>query len=406
VVIVGPVSPYRNTILNTRNTKLDPLDLFDVRSELSDEESMVQETVARFVDDAVIPLMREAFEQHTFPMELIPQVAELGLFGSSIDGYECAGLNSVCYGLICQELERGDSGLRSFVSVQSSLVMFPIHAYGSDEQKDRWLPAMARGEAIGCFGLTEPHGGSDPNNMKTHAKRDGDDWVINGAKMWITNGCLADVAVVWAMTEEGVKGFLVEKDTPGYTTQEIENKFSLRASVTSALFFDNVRVPDSSALPGVTGLKGALSCLTQARYGISWGVIGAAQACLDEALRYSEDRVLFNRPISHTQAIQIRLADMARRITTAQLLSLRLGRIKDQGKLSPSQVSLAKWNNCRAAIDIARDARDILGAAGISAEYVPVRHMLNLESVITYEGTETFHQLVIGKELTGVNAFG
>jgi len=284
--------------------------------------------------------------------------------------------------------------------------MFPIHAYGSDEQKDRWLPAMARGEAIGCFGLTEPHGGSDPSNMKTHAKRDGDDWVINGAKMWITNGCLADVAAVWAMTDEGVKGFLVEKDTPGYTTQEIENKFSLRASVTSALFFDNVRVPDSSVLPGVTGLNGPLSCLTQARYGISWGVIGAAQACLDEALRYSEDRVLFNRPISHTQAIQIRLADMARRITTAQLLSLRLGRIKDQGRLTPSQVSLAKWNNCRAAIDIARDARDILGAAGISAEYVPVRHMLNLESVITYEGTETVHQLVIGKELTGVNAFG
>lgn len=406
MVIVGPVSPYRNTILNTRNTKLDPLDLFDVRSELSDEESMVQETVARFVDDAVIPLMREAFEQHTFPTELIPQVAELGLLGSSIDGYDCAGLNSVCYGLICQELERGDSGLRSFVSVQSSLVMFPIHAYGSDEQKDRWLPAMARGEAIGCFGLTEPHGGSDPGNMKTQAKRDGDDWVINGAKMWITNGCLADVAVVWATTDEGVKGFLVEKDTPGYTTQEIENKFSLRASVTSALFFDNVRVPGSSVLPGVTGLKGPLSCLTQARYGISWGVIGAAQACLDEALRYSEDRVLFNRPISHTQTIQIRLADMARRITTAQLLSLRLGRIKDQGRLTPSQVSLAKWNNCRAAIDIARDARDILGAAGISAEYVPVRHMLNLESVITYEGTETVHQLVIGKELTGVNAFG
>lgn len=406
MVIVGPVSPYRNTILNSRNIKLNPLDLFDVRSELSDEESMVQETVARFVDDAVIPLMREAFEQHTFPKELIPQVAELGLFGSSIDGYDCAGLNSVCYGLICQELERGDSGLRSFVSVQSSLVMYPIHAYGSDEQKDRWLPPLARGEAIGCFGLTEPHGGSDPSNMKTHAKRDGDDWVINGAKMWITNGCLADVAVVWAMTEEGVKGFLVEKDAPGFTTQEIENKFSLRASVTSALFFDNVRVPDSSVLPGITGLKGPLSCLTQARYGISWGVIGAAQACLDEALRYSDDRVLFNRPISHTQTIQIRLADMARRITTAQLLALRLGRIKDQGNLSPSQVSLAKWNNCRAAIDIARDARDILGGAGISAEYVPVRHMLNLESVITYEGTETIHQLVVGKELTGVNAFG
>ncbi len=391
--------------MNTHTT-LDPLDLYDVRSELSDDERMVQETVARFVDDAVIPLMRDAFEQHTFPMELVPQVAELGLFGSSIDGYDCAGLNSVSYGLICQELERGDSGLRSFVSVQSSLVMFPIHAYGSDEQKDRWLPAMARGEAIGCFGLTEPHGGSDPGNMKTHARRDGDDWVINGAKMWITNGSLADVALVWAMTDEGIKGFLVEKDAPGFTAQEIDNKFSLRASVTSALFLDNVRVPDSAALPGVTGLKGPLSCLTQARYGISWGVIGAAQACLREVLNYTEDRVLFNRPISHTQTIQIRMADMARRITSAQLLSLRLGRIKDAGKLSPSQVSLAKWNNCRAAIDIARDARDILGGSGISAEYVPIRHMLNLESVITYEGTETVHQLVIGKELTGVNAFG
>jgi glutaryl-CoA dehydrogenase len=392
--------------LNTKNTNLDPLDLYDVRSELTDDERMVQETVARFVDDAVIPLMREAFEQHTFPMELVSQVAELGLFGSSIDGYDCAGLNSVSYGLICQELERGDSGLRSFVSVQSSLVMFPIHAYGSDEQKDRWLPAMARGEAIGCFGLTEPHGGSDPGNMKTHAKRDGDDWIINGAKMWITNGSIADVAVIWAMTDEGVKGFLVEKDAPGYTTQEIENKFSLRASVTSSLFLDNVRVPDSAVLPGVTGLKGPLSCLTQARYGISWGVIGAAQACLKEVLAYTEDRVLFNRPISHTQTIQIRMAEMARRITSAQLLSLRLGRIKDAGKLSPSQVSLAKWNNCRAALDIARDARDILGGSGISAEYVPIRHMLNLESVITYEGTETVHQLVIGKELTGVNAFG
>ena len=406
MVIVGALSTYRNTLLNTRNSKLDPLDLFDVRSELSDDERMVQETVARFVDDAVIPRMREAFEQHTFPRELIPQLAELGLFGSSIDGYDCAGLNSVCYGLICQQLERGDSGLRSFVSVQSSLVMFPIYTYGSEEQKQRWLPAMARGEAIGCFGLTESHGGSDPSNMKTHAKRDGDDWVINGAKMWITNGTIADATIVWAMTEEGVKGFIVERDMPGFTSQEIENKFSLRASVTAALFFDNVRVPDANVLPGVTGLKGPLGCLTQARYGISWGVIGAAQACLDEVLRYSQDRVLFDRPISHTQAIQIRLADMARRITTAQLLSLRLGRIKDQGQLSASQVSLAKWNNCRAAIDIARDARDILGGAGISAEYVPIRHMLNLESVITYEGTETVHQLVIGKELTGVNAFG
>ena len=385
---------------------LDPLDLYDIRSELGEDEVMVKDTVGRFVDDRVIPLMREAFEQHTFPMELVGEVAELGLFGSSIEGYDCAGLNGVSYGLICQELERGDSGLRSFVSVQSSLVMFPIHAYGSDEQKERWLPAMARGEAIGCFGLTEPHGGSDPGNMKTHAKRDGDDWIINGSKMWITNATIADAAVVWAKTDEGIKGFIVEKDMPGYVTQEIENKFSLRASVTGAQFFDNVRVPRESVLPGVSTLKGPLSCLSQARYGIAWGVIGAAQACLSEALNYSQDRILFGKPVAHTQSMQIRLADMARRITTAQLLVLRLGRLKDKGELTPSQVSLAKWNNCRAALDIARDARDILGGAGISAEYVPIRHMLNLESVITYEGTETVHQLVIGKELTGVNAFG
>ncbi len=386
--------------------QLDPLDLYDVRSELSEDEIMVKDTVGRFVDDRVIPLMREAFEQHVFPQHLIGEVAELGLLGTSIDGYGCAGLNSVSYGLICQELERGDSALRSFVSVQSSLVMFPIHAYGSEEQKQRWLPAMARGEAIGCFGLTEAHGGSDPGNMKTHAKRDGDDWILNGSKMWITNATIADAAIVWAMTDEGVKGFIVEKDMPGYETQEIENKFSLRASVTGALFFNDVRVPGANVLPGVSTLKGPLSCLTQARYGITWGVIGAAQACLDEALKYSQDRILFNHPVSHTQAMQIRLADMSRRITTAQLLSLRLGRIKDKGELQPTQVSLAKWNNCRAALDIARDARDILGGAGISAEYVPIRHMLNLESVITYEGTETIHQLVVGKELTGANAFG
>jgi len=381
------------------------MDLYDIRSELSEDELMVKDSVGRFVDDKVIPLMRDAFEKHEFPRHLIGEVAELGLLGSSIEGYDCAGLNSVSYGLICQELERGDSGLRSFVSVQSSLVMYPIHAYGSEEQKQRWLPAMARGEVIGCFGLTEPHGGSDPSNMKTHAKRDGNDWILNGSKMWITNATIADAAVVWAKTEEGVKGFIVEKDMPGFDTQEIENKFSLRASVTGALFFNNVRVPEANVLPGVSSLKGPLSCLTQARYGISWGVIGAAQACLSEVLNYTQDRVLFGRPIANTQTIQIRMAEMSRQITTAQLLSLRLGRIKDKGQLSPTQVSLAKWNNCRAAIDIARDARDILGGSGISAEYVPIRHMLNLESVITYEGTETVHQLVIGKELTGVNAF-
>jgi len=386
--------------------KLDPMDLYDIRSELSEDEVMVKDTVARYVDEKVIPLMREAFEQHEFPRHLIGEVAELGLLGTSIEGYDCAGLNSVSYGLICQELERGDSGLRSFVSVQSSLVMFPIYAYGSEEQKQRWLPAMAKGEAIGCFGLTEAHGGSDPSNMKTHAKRNGDDWILNGSKMWITNATIADAAIVWAKTEEGLKGFIVDKDMPGFVTQEIENKFSLRASVTGALFFDNVRIPEANVLPGVSSLKGPLSCLTQARYGITWGVIGAAQACLNEVLHYTQDRVLFGRPLANTQAIQIRLAEMSRQITTAQLMSLRLGRIKDEGKLSPTQVSMAKWNNCRAAIDIARDARDILGGAGISAEYVPIRHMLNLESVITYEGTETVHQLVVGKELTGINAFG
>jgi glutaryl-CoA dehydrogenase len=392
--------------MTSSKTALNPMDLFDVRAELTDEECMVQDSVARFVDEQAIPLMRKAFEQHRFPRELIPQVAELGLLGSSIDGYGCAGLNSICYGLICQELERADSGLRSFVSVQSSLVMYPIYSYGSDEQKQRWLPAMAKGQAIGCFGLTEPQGGSDPGNMKTHAKRDGKDWILNGSKMWITNGSIADAAVVWAKTDEGVKGFIVEKDMPGFTAQEIENKFSLRASVTAALFFDNVRLPESSVLPGVTGIRGPLSCLTQARYGISWGVIGAAQDCLKAVIAYTADRILFGRPLSHTQAIQIRLADMARRITTAQLLSLQLGRLKDRGVLRPTQVSLAKWNNCRAALDIARDARDILGGSGISAEFVPIRHMLNLESVISYEGTETVHQLVVGQELTGVNAFG
>ncbi len=385
--------------------KLNPLDLYDVRSMLSEEEIMVQDTVARFVDDEVLPIIGECFEHGRFPAELVPQIAAMGLLGSSLEGYGCAGLNGVAYGLICQELERGDSGLRSFVSVQSSLVMYPIYSYGSEEQKERWLPAMASGEAIGCFGLTEPHGGSDPANMKTTARRDGDDWIINGAKMWITNGTIADVAVVWAMTEEGVRGFLVEKGTPGFEAPEIEHKFSLRASITSSLFFDNVRIPAANMLPDIKGLKGPLSCLTQARYGITWGGIGAAQACLAEVLDYTETREMFGRPLNHTQAVQLRLADMGRRITAAQMLSLQLGRLKDAGKLHPTQVSVAKWNNIRMAIDIARDCRDLLGGAGISVEYGAIRHALNLESVITYEGTESVHQLVVGKELTGVNAF-
>jgi glutaryl-CoA dehydrogenase len=384
---------------------LNPVDLFDVRGLLSEEERMVQDSVARLVDERVLPIIRECFEAHRFPKELIPELAALGLLGSSIDGYGCAGLNAVSYGLICQELERGDSGIRSFVSVQSSLCMYPIYAFGSEAQKQKYLPGMARGEIIGCFGLTEPHGGSDPANMKTHAKRRGKDWVINGSKMWITNGAIADICVLWAQTEEGIRGFIVEKGTPGFAAPEIERKFSLRASVTSALFFDNVVVPEENVLPGVVGLKGPLSCLTQARYGITWGVIGAAQACLTQLLDYTKTRVLFGRPLAENQAIQMRLADWARRITTAQLLSLQLGRLKDKGEMAPSQVSLAKWNNCRMALDIARDARDMLGGAGISAEYVPVRHMLNLESVITYEGTETIHQLSIGRELTGISAF-
>jgi glutaryl-CoA dehydrogenase len=386
-------------------SSLNALDLFDIRSLLNEEELMVQETVARFVDDKVLPIIRECFEEHRFPEELVPEIAKLGFLGSTLQGYDCAGLNSVCYGLICQELERGDSGLRSFVSVQSSLVMYPIYSFGSDEQKNRWLPALAQGDAIGCFGLTESHGGSDPGNMRTHAKQDGGDWILNGSKMWITNGSIADVALVWAMTDDGIRGFLVEKGMSGFEASEIKRKFSLRASVTSALFLDNVRVPQANVLPGAVGLRGPLSCLTQARYGIAWGVIGAAQACFAELLEYTASRVLFGRPLAHTQSIQIRLADMARRITTAQLLAFRLGQLKDEDRMDPVQVSLAKWNNVRMALDIARDCRDMLGGSGISAEYSPIRHMLNMESVITYEGTETVHQLMVGKELTGVSAY-
>ena len=385
---------------------LDPYDLFDVRSLLSEEERAVQDAVARFTDEKVIPVIGECFDQGRFPKELVPEIAALGLFGSSLpEEYGCAGLNGVSYGLICQELERGDSGIRSFVSVQSSLCMYPIYAYGSEEQRRRWLPGMAAGQVIGCFGLTEPHGGSDPANMKTHARKDGGDWVLNGSKMWITNGNLADIAIVWAQTDEGIQGFIVEKGTPGFSAQEIKHKMSLRASVTSGLFFDNVRVPDSSRLPNVKGLKGPLGCLTQARYGITWGPIGAAIACLDEVLGYTKERILFGRPVAATQSAQLKMADMARRITCAQLLVLQLGRLKDAGQMQPSQVSLAKWNNCRMAIDIAREARDLLGGAGITTEHSPIRHALNLESVITYEGTETVHQLVIGRELTGINAF-
>ena len=380
-------------------------DLFDINSVLTEEEQLVQDNVGRFVNDNVLPIIQECFEKHRFPAELIPEIAALGILGSSIEGYGCAGMNAISFGLICKELERGDSGLRSFASVQSSLVMFPIFEYGSDEQKDHWLPKLAKAEAIGCFGLTESQGGSDPMNMKTHAKQDGDDWIINGSKMWITNGSIADLALIWAMTEDGIKGFLIETESKGFTAHKIENKFSLRASVTSELFFDNIRIPKENVLPGSVGLKGPLSCLTQARYGIAWGVTGAAEACLQQLLDYVDSRVLFDRSLSENQAIQIRLADMQRRLVAASLIALRLGQLKDDGKMNPTQVSVAKWNNTRMALDVARDCRDMLGASGISAEYVPIRHMLNLESVITYEGTETIHQLAVGRHLTGKNAF-
>ncbi|MBO9749220.1 MULTISPECIES: acyl-CoA dehydrogenase family protein [Xanthomonas] len=388
------------------NMPVRPDDLFDVRALLIDEERAVQDAVARFTDTRVVPAIGDAFDAGRFPREWIPELAELGLLGASLpvrDGG--AGLGAVSYGLICQELERGDSGLRSFVSVQSSLCMYPIRAYGSDEQRQRWLPEMAAGRVIGCFGLSEAQGGSDPAAMTTRAVREGEGWRLNGAKMWITNGSIAGLAIIWAQTDDGVRGFLVETDSAGFSAHDISHKMSLRASVTSGLFLDNVFVPEQMRLPQAAGLKAPLSCLNQARYGIAWGAIGAAVACLREALAYAGERILFGRPLAATQSAQIKLADMARRISTAQLLALQLGRLKEAGTLQPEQVSLAKWNNCRMALDVARECRDLLGAAGITTEYVAIRHALNLESVITYEGTETVHQLVVGRALTGLNAF-
>jgi glutaryl-CoA dehydrogenase len=381
------------------------LDYLRLDDELAEDETLVRDAVARLVDERVLPIIGECFETGRFARELLPALAELGVFGCTLEGYGCAGLSAISYGLICRELERGDSALRSFVSVQSSLCMYPIHAFGSEQQKQQWLPRMARGEVIGCFGLTEPHGGSDPANMRTTARRDGDDWVLSGSKMWITNGHIADLAVVWALTPDGMRGFLVERGTRGFTSEEIKHKFSLRASNTGALFFDQVRLPGEAALPGASGIKAALSCLSQARYGICWGVLGAAQACLAEALAHAGERVLFGRPLSHTQAVQIRLAEMVRKLAGAQLLALHLGRLKQRDALSAAQISLGKWNNCRIALDIARDCRDLLGGAGISVEHVAIRHLLNLESVVTYEGTETIHQLTVGRAVTGIAAF-
>lgn len=381
------------------------LDYLRLDGELTEDERLVRDSVARLVDERILPIIGECFENSRFPKELLPPIAELGLLGSSIQGYGCAGLNAVSYGLICREMERGDSALRSFVSVQSSLCMYPISAFGSEPQKQQWLPRMAKGEVIACFGLTEAQGGSDPANMRTHAKRTPDGWVLNGSKMWITNGYIADLAIVWARTPDGIRGFLVERGTRGFTSEEIKHKFSLRASATGALYFDEVQLPADAMLPAGIGIKAPLSCLSHARFGICWGAIGAAQACLQEALSHANERELFGRPLSHTQAVQIRLSEMVRQLSLAQLLALQLARQKDRGELTPTAVSLGKWNNCRIALDIARDCRDLLGGAGISCEHVAIRHMLNLESVVTYEGTETIHQLSVGRAITGVSAF-
>jgi len=380
-------------------------DLYNIDALLSEEERMVRDTVRSFVRERVLPVIGEHFEAGTFPRELIPAIAELGLLGMHIDGYDCAGLSSVCYGLACQELEAGDSGLRSFVSVQGSLAMFPIYAFGSEEQKQRWLPKMAHGEAIGCFGLTEPDSGSDPSSMRTTARRDGDSYILNGNKMWITNGGIADLAVVWARAEDGVRGFLVERGTPGFTTSDIHHKLSLRASITSELHFEECRIPAENMLPNVCGLRGPLSCLDEARFGIAWGANGAARACYETALDYAKTRVQFNRPIARFQLVQEKLAVMATELVKAQLLALQLGRLKDQGMVHPVQISVAKRNNVREALKTAREARSILGANGITLEYPISRHANNLESVYTYEGTDDIHTLIIGQAITGENAF-
>ena len=384
----------------------ESLDLFRIEDELAPEERIARDTVREFVDREFLPRVVEHVRRDgSFPMELVPQMAELGLFGANLSGYGCAGMNNVAYGLVMQELERGDSGLRSFASVQGALCMYPIYTYGSDEQKERWLPRMARGEAIGCFGLTEPDFGSNPEGMRTSAVRKGEVWVLSGTKRWITNGSLADVAVVWARTEDGIRGFLVEKGMDGFEAPDMKGKFSLRASVTSELYLQDVEVREANRLPKAEGLRAALSCLNQARYGIAWGAIGAASACFDEVLTYSKQRIVFDKPLASLQIPQQKLAWMATEITKAQLLALRLGRLKDQGKLLPVMVSMAKMNNVDIALQIARQARDMLGANGIVDDYCSMRHMVNLETVRTYEGTHDIHTLILGQHLTGHAAF-
>jgi len=382
-------------------------DFYNLTELLTEEELMIQKTAYEFVQSEFMPLVNEHYEKSTFPLDFATKLGELGFMGSSLpEESSGAGVSNVAYGLILHELERGDSGLRSFASVQGSLVMYPIHAYGSEEQKAKWLPGLGAGTKIGCFGLTEPNFGSNPGGMATRCSRDGDDWVINGSKMWITNGSLADVALVWARDDDGlVRGFLLEKGAKGFTTNDIHGKLSLRASITSELSMTNVRVPDSARLPNIEGLKGPLSCLTQARYGIAWGMVGAAVDCYNTALDYSKERKQFSKPIAGYQLTQSKLADMITQITESQLMVYRLGRLKDEGKMSFQQVSMAKRNNCVMARDIAKIAREILGANGIMDDYSPMRHMANIESVFTYEGTHEMHTLILGQDVTGIPAY-
>ncbi|MBI2027421.1 MAG: acyl-CoA dehydrogenase family protein [Deltaproteobacteria bacterium] len=386
--------------------KNNPFDFYNVEELFDDDEKLIQKTVREFIRRELLDVIADCYEKAEFPKKLIPQVGKLGLLGANLQGYGCAGLNNTAYGLILQELERGDSGLRSFVSVQGSLVMYPIYAFGSDAQKEKWLPLLQKGHAIGCFGLTEPDAGSDPGSMKTKAIRKKNSYVLNGSKAWITNGTVADVAVVWAQTDDGIRGFLVEKGTPGFEAKDIKGKLALRASVTSVLYFSDCEIPAENLLPKTQGLKSALMCLNQARYGISWGVIGAALACYEQALSYCEQRKIFGKPLSSFQMIQEKLAWMVTEITKAQLLVWRLSKLKDNDHITPAQISLAKRNNCWMALEIARMSRDMLGANGTAYEYVVGRHMCNLEAVKTYEGTHDIHTLVLGEALTGHSAFG
>jgi glutaryl-CoA dehydrogenase len=383
----------------------DPLDFLDLDRLFSDEERAIRDAVREYVSERILPGVGDWFERGEFPRDVAKGLAELGLLGMHLEGYGAPGANAVSYGLACMELEFGDSGFRSFVSVQGSLCMFPIRTYGTEEQKERWLPPMSRGDVIGCFGLTEPDFGSDPSGMRTTAKPDGDGWVVNGTKTWITNGGIADVAVIWAKTDDGVRGFLVPTETPGFSTKDIHRKMSLRASVTSELTLDDVRLGSDALLPGATGMKGPLSCLSEARYGIVWGAMGAARACFQSALEYATTRVQWGSPIGAFQLTQRKLADMAVELNKGTLLALHLGRMKDDGRLLPQHVSLGKLNNVREALRIAREARGILGASGITLEYPVIRHMNNLESVLTYEGTNEIHTLIVGEALTGLRAY-